>query len=67
LWTSSFYFGSFFGPTVAGVLVDSYGFRTATVLFFGLQIAVLIIDIAELIFSIKNKVAKKRTDYEEIS
>ena len=33
LWTSSFALGAFIGPTVAGILVDYFDFRTSTVSF----------------------------------
>merc|ERR1712136_676024 len=35
MWTSSFYLGNFVGPTLGGVLVDYYGFRTTCVVMFG--------------------------------
>lgn len=31
LWTSTFAFGAFLGPSVSGVLYDTIGFRNSTV------------------------------------
>ncbi|XP_022919162.1 MFS-type transporter SLC18B1-like [Onthophagus taurus] len=40
LWTSSFAFGAFIGPSVSGILFDSVGFRNATMFIFGLHLLV---------------------------
>jgi MFS family permease len=51
MWSSSFYLGSFAGPTFSGILVDNFGFPWTTMLFFfiycimiaagGIELAVL--------------------------
>jgi len=33
MWTTSFYFGNFLGPTLAGVAVQAWGFRWAAASF----------------------------------
>ena len=43
LWSSSFYLGSFLGPSVAGFLVDAYGFEWTGVIFsilYGIAICI---------------------------
>ena len=34
MWSSSFYLGSFLGPTVSGMLVDLIGFPKTSFVFF---------------------------------
>ena len=53
MWSSSFYLGNFIGPTVAGFLVEAYGFQWATVFFFGAYVFISIVDICELTYKIK--------------
>ena len=48
MWSASRYFGSFIGPTVAGFIVDAYGFALTTVVFFWLVCFITIVDIVEL-------------------
>ena len=55
MWSTAFYFGNFLGPTVAGITVDIYGFRTTTVGFFALLCAILVVDLFELAYTIKTK------------
>ena len=64
MWSASFYIGNFIGPTVAGFLVDAYGFQWTTIVFFGLYGFILIVDICELSYNI----IKSRThvQYENI-
>ena len=31
MWSTAFYFGNFIGPTVAGIVVEKYGFRATTI------------------------------------
>ena len=57
MWSSSFYLGSFAGPTFSGILVDNFGFRWTTVLFFTLFCIMTIVDGFELAFL--RKVLKK--------
>ena len=53
MWSTSFYFGNFVGPTAAGFLVQDHGFRATTVLFFGLYVIFFFVDIGELIFNMR--------------
>lgn len=43
LWTSTFAFGAFVGPSVSGFLFDSVGFRASTLFVIGLHIIVALI------------------------
>ena len=57
------YFGSFIGPTVAGFLVDAYGFEWTTVLFFGLYCCIMIADLCELIYDVwQSKMHERMTN-----
>ena len=49
IWLSAFSLGNFVGPTIAGALVESQGFRTTTLIFFILYLLMLVIDIFEAI------------------
>lgn len=66
MWTTSFYFGNFLGPTLAGFLVDAYGFRMASVVFFSFFIFILLVDIAELAYNIKMKRHKGSEAYDQL-
>jgi len=43
LWTSTFAFGAFVGPSVSGVLFDSIGFQYSTLFIIGLQVLIIIV------------------------
>ena len=60
MWTASFYSGNFIGPTVAGFLVDAYGFEWTCVVFVGAYGLIFMIDTCEL-----NYVIRKRTTNNE--
>ena len=47
IWLSAFALGNFTGPTVAGVMVDTEGFPRTTLIFFGLYLIMLLVDIVE--------------------
>ena len=64
MWSSSFYFGNFLGPTLAGVLVESSGFRQATILYWALYLVFGVIDVCELTYNVKNKISAKSSEYE---
>ena len=53
MWSASFYIGNFIGPTVAGFLVDAYGFKWTTMVFFGMYGFILLVDIFELTYNVK--------------
>ena len=54
LWSGTLYLGGFLGPTVAGVLVDAYGFRTATILYWALYLLATVVDVGDLAYNVKN-------------
>ena len=60
-------FGQFLGPTLAVISVDSFGFRATTVGFFGLLCAILVVDVFELVFSVRRSNKLKQVGYEELS
>ena len=66
MWQSSFYFGNFLGPTIAGFLVDAYGFRKASIVFFSLFVAVLFVDLGELTYNVKKKQNKRSNEYHSL-
>lgn len=43
LWTSTFAFGAFFGPSMSGLLYDSIGFRKAVIFIIALHAIVAFI------------------------
>ena len=67
MWSTSFYLGNFLGPTLAGISVDIYGFRTTTIWFFALLCGILVVDVFELVFSVRKIRSKlKREEYEQL-
>ncbi|GLG92742.1 MFS-type transporter SLC18B1, partial [Gryllus bimaculatus] len=60
LWTSTFALGAFIGPSVAGFLYDSLGFRNASMFVVGLNIFVGILVVGFLIAS-----RRKRAQYKQ--
>ena len=66
MWSGSFYLGNFLGPTVSGFLVEAYGFRQSTVVFFSILIVILVVDIFELAYNVKMKRSNKHIQYEEL-
>lgn len=43
LWTSTFAFGAFIGPSISGLLYDSFGFRDSVIFIIALHIIVAFI------------------------
>ncbi len=62
LWTTSFYLGNFVGPTVAGTLVQSMGFRVTTTVFCALYLVMAAGDVVDIIYKITNEKKRKRGD-----
>lgn len=58
MWSTSFYFGNFVGPTAAGFMVDEYGFRNTTMLFFAFYALFFLIDLVSLCWQM-TRVEKK--------
>ena len=53
MWSSSFYLGTFVGPTLGGVLVDACGFPWTTVIFFGFYCVTILLDMCQFIYEMK--------------
>jgi MFS family permease len=66
MWSTSFYLGNFLGPTVSGFLVEAYGFRNSTIVFFSLLIVILVVDVFELAYNVRLKRSAKNVNYEEL-
>jgi MFS family permease len=66
MWSTSFYLGNFLGPTIAGFLVEAWGFRQATVLFFSLFLVMIFVDIIELLYNIKQNKKATNTEYAQL-
>ena len=47
IWLSAFSFGNFIGPTIGGALVQTGGFREATVIFFVLYLTMIMMNCFE--------------------
>ena len=65
MWSASFYIGNFIGPTVSGFLVDAYGFEWTTIVFFSLYAFILLVDICELTYNVRQ--SKRNNGYERLS
>ncbi len=66
MWSTSFYLGNFLGPTIAGFLVDAWGFRQSTVVFFSLFLVMIVVDFIELGYNIKLKRTTKSAEYQQL-
>ena len=66
LWSGTLYLGGFLGPTVAGVLVDAYGFRTATILYWALYLLATVLDVGDLAHNVKNGHNMSNLAYQKI-
>ena len=52
LWSSSFYLGAFLGPSIAGFLVDAYGFEWTGVIFAILYCIGIVFNSTELAYTL---------------
>lgn len=67
LWSTSFYFGNFAGPTVGGFLVEYLDFRGATVVYLALYIIMAMVDVVDYVFTGASPPKDNKVeDYEEI-
>ena len=66
MWSTSFYFGNFLGSTIAGFIVEAWGFRNASMLYWIVVLLTTIMDYGELAYNVKNKVNKRNQEYSEI-
>ena len=53
LWSGTLYLGGFLGPTIAGLIVDAYGFRTTTVLYWALYLLAVVVDVGDVAYNVK--------------
>ena len=65
MWSSSFYLGNFLGPTVAGIMVENFGFQLTTLIVFSLFIFIIIVDSLELNYYLKFVTVSKKQGYIE--
>ena len=54
MWTSSFFLGNFLGPTLSGIFVDNFGFRSTTLGFFVMFTLNIMVDTMELFIKMCN-------------
>eukprot|EP00095_Tigriopus_kingsejongensis_P010457 snap_masked-scaffold1863_size26100-processed-gene-0.1 protein:Tk10457 transcript:snap_masked-scaffold1863_size26100-processed-gene-0.1-mRNA-1 annotation:"chromaffin granule amine" len=59
LWSTSFYFGNFIGPTLGGFLVEYFSFAGATYIYLGLYIFMFFVDGIEFL-STQRRVRKSK-------
>ena len=67
MWSASFYIGNCIGPTVAGILVDAYGFHWTTSVFLYMFCFIIFVDTCELIYYMFSKKQKSDIDIITIS
>ncbi len=67
MWSFSVFSGNFFGPTLSGILVENFGFRSATLYLSAAYSANVILDSLELCYNIYiNRKTQSCLDYETI-
>ena len=68
VYNSSFFLGCSFGPTIAGITIEYYGFQATTVGFLATYLLILLLNIFESasIFSKKDKKIEKHESSERI-
>lgn len=66
MWSSSFYLGSFAGPTYSGILVDNFGFQWTTMLYFCIFCIMIAVDGFELAFIKKVTQNETKPGYQKI-
>ena len=64
VWLSAFSLGNFVGPTIAGCLVQTQGFRMTTLVFFVLYALMILVDVCEYIHTVKRD--RIRDQYENL-
>ena len=66
MWSASFYFGNFVGPTTSGILVDAWGFKFTTVVLFGVYLFSVIVDCLELLYQTRNSFKDSQHKYLDV-
>ena len=67
LWNSAMFLGFFLGPTVGGILIDSYGYQVTALVFIGLYFLATTADLMELgmVFGLKSHVSTLRDEKDQ--
>ena len=66
VWLSAFSLGNFVGPTLAGFLVQTEGFRRTTTIFFGLYVVMMAVDLFEIVL-MSSKRRRMAQEYESLN
>ena len=64
LWSMFFYLSTCIGPTLAGFMVEQYGFRFTTLIFVILFILILLVNVVEFIHTLL--LNRRREGYRQI-
>lgn len=64
MWSFSFFFGNFLGPTLSGIAVDNYGFRSTSLFFFAVFCFMAVVDLLELGYTFNANKKKSKAGYE---
>eukprot|EP00095_Tigriopus_kingsejongensis_P001693 maker-scaffold3251_size9521-snap-gene-0.1 protein:Tk01693 transcript:maker-scaffold3251_size9521-snap-gene-0.1-mRNA-1 annotation:"chromaffin granule amine" len=64
LWSTSFYFGNFIGPTLGGFLVEYFSFAGATYIYLGLYIFMFFVD--GTTFLLTQRTRRRAKEYVEL-
>jgi len=63
IWLSAFSLGNFVGPTIAGALVQTEGFKRTTLMFFALYAIMMLVDIVDIILTKLKQKRRNRYDH----
>jgi len=63
IWLSAFSLGNFVGPTIAGALVQTEGFKRTTLMFFALYAIMIFIDIVDIVLTRMKQKRRNRYDH----
>jgi hypothetical protein len=55
MWTSTFAFGAFLGPSISGILYDNFGFRDSTYFVIVLEVLVAVMFVTFTLFYKENQ------------
>ena len=66
MWTSTFYLGNFVAPTIAGFIVENFGFKSTTLVFFGFYAFIILLDSCQLAYILKYIRAPQREGYSDL-
>ena len=66
MWSSTFYFGNFLGPTSSGFMVENFGFTSTTFIFFCIYTFIVFLDSCQLAYILKYNWAPQREGYSSL-